>query len=102
MPDNDRSITRPEAAHMLAKMADFAGKVNHQVDMAKVYAEWAAIPVESQDAVYWVSIHSRLFAWYPDRTFRPESSFTLGEFAVVMQRLRAYWSFGPAPVLQGP
>lgn len=101
-PAEDRPVTRLEAAYMAARLTDFPGTVEHQTDMAGVFADWSAIPEASRDQVYWVSIHNRLFVGYPDRTFRPAEPFTLGQFAVVMQRLAAFWSSGPAPVLQGP
>ncbi len=101
VPEADRPLSRLDAAHIAAWLTDFPGKVEHRTEMAGVFTDWAGVPEASRDRVYWVSIHNRLFVGYPDRSFRPQESLTLGQFATVIVRLWAIQSTGPAPTLQG-
>lgn len=99
VPPEDRAITRLEAAHVAARLTDFPGTVKQEADMARVFADWPAIAPQSQDLVYWVTIHHRLFVGFPDRTFRPGEGLTLGQFAVVVARLQEIRSSGPPPAV---
>lgn len=100
VPAADRPVTRLDAAYMAGRLTDFPGAAAQRVELSQVFADWEAIPSESRELVYWVSIENRLFVGYPDRTFRPAEPLTLGQFAAVMQRLRSAWA-SPVPELQG-
>lgn len=100
VPAEDRPMTRLEAAYMLGRVTQFTGAVEQRADLDQIFTDAAAIPAASRALVYWVSVENRLFIGYPDRTFRPDEPFTLGQFVVLMQRLRAFWP-EPEPELQG-
>lgn len=101
-PEQDRSLTRLEAVYLAATLTGFTGAVKQEADPAALFADWAALPAGSGDLVYWVTIEHRLFVGYPDRTFRPGTPFTLGQFAVVMQRIQDIRALPEAPPLGGP
>lgn len=83
----DRQVTRLEAALMEARLVSYTKPALRLVDMKTVYQDWAAIGAAYQDQVYWVTIQRRLFAGFPDHTFRPNDPFTVGQFATVMERV---------------
>ena len=102
VPAQDRPLTRLEAAQMVAGLAGFSGSAKPEVDLATVFADWSAVPPASRDLVYWVTVQYRLFVGYPDHTLRPGEVLTLGQMAVVAQRVQDLVLLASPPPLSEP
>lgn len=98
----DHALTRLEAAQLLAGLARFPGSVKPEVDLARVYTDWPAVPAASRDLLYWVTVQDRLFVGFPDHTLRLGEGLTLAQLAVLAQRVADTVLTAPAPPLSEP
>lgn len=83
----DRELTRLDAVMLISRMAGYTGPVQQEVDMRTVYTDWDLVPEQYRDQLYFVTMQSRLFVGFPDKTFRPRAILTLAQFAAAVERV---------------
>lgn len=104
VPAEEQFVTRLDAAHMAAKLTNFTGAVEQKVELSQVFTDWEAIPAESRDLVYWVTIENRLFVGHPNRTCWappiPESALLL--YVLLNAWHGLLFAIGASPPLRPP